>query len=284
MEQNFKTKNLIFKAQKHTFHIVRPSPWPFLTSVSLLNLTIYTVLIFHEFKTSKLYLLISFVYFLTIIGMWFRDVVIESHQGMHTLKVQRNFRYGMLVVLASETMFFFGFFWCYFYMSLSPSIWIGNKWPPEGIIPINPLDLPLFNTIVLVSSGVSAVFSHKSIMRVDGRRGVTIGLVVTIVLGICFTACQYYEYNNAPFSINDGIYGSIFYVSTGFHGLHVIIGTVAIVVCLIRHLYYHFLRDHHIGLELSFWYWHFVDVIWILLYIVMYWGGCNLEEIFKLKN
>jgi cytochrome c oxidase subunit 3 len=146
-------------------------------------------------------------------------------------------------------------------------------WPPLGIIPINPAYLPLFNTILLVSSGVSVVHSHKSIMRVDGRDDVTYSLIYAIILGVSFTVCQLYEYSVAEFSINDGIYGSIFYVSTGFHGLHVIIGTTALIVCLVRHLLYHFLRDHHIGLELTFWYWHFVDIIWILLYLFMYIGS-----------
>jgi len=274
-----------FSAEKHGFHLVKPSPWPFLTSVGLLDIALYTVLIFDNREVSYLLYLFLWLYFFMIIGMWFRDVIIESHQGMHTSKVQRGFRYGMIVILISETMFFFGFFWCFFYMSISPSIWIGSRWPPLGIQPINPLHLPLLNTILLVSSGVSAFFVHKSIMCKDGRQAVTRGLMFTAFLGILFTLCQIYEYCTAPFSINDGIYGSIFYVSTGFHGLHVIIGTIAIIVCLIRHLRHHFQRDHHVGLELSFWYWHFVDVIWILLYLTIYWMSCDINEVlFGIKS
>jgi len=158
-------------------------------------------------------------------------------------------------------------------MSISPSIWIGCTWPPEGIEPINPYVLPLFNTIVLISSGISATLSHKAILLRNGRMDVMTGLIVSVLLGIFFTCLQLWEYSLATFSINDGIYGSIFYLATGFHGLHVIIGTVALIICLIRHIMFHFHIEHHIGLELSLWYWHFVDIIWILLYVFVYcWG------------
>lgn len=146
------------------------------------------------------------------------------------------------------------------------------------------MHLPLFNTIVLVSSGVGAVFSHRSVMRVDGRDDLTKGLIFTISLGLLFTACQIYEYSVAEFSINDGIFGSIFYVSTGFHGLHVIIGTTALIVGLIRHYLHHHLRDHHVGLELTFWYWHFVDIIWILLYMFIYVGSYDFSADYSNKN
>jgi len=262
------------KYQKHSFHIVRPSPWPFLTAVSLFNLAVYLVLIFHDFKTSTMYLLISLGYFFYIIGMWFRDVIIESHQGMHTLKVQRNFRYGFVVFLVSEAMFFFGFFWCYFYMSLSPSIWIGCVWPPLGIVPINPSHLPLFNTILLISSGVNAVFCHKCIMNRNGRQDVTYGLIYTICLGIAFTACQVYEYSVAEFSINDGIFGSIFYVSTGFHGLHVnyryrcfnCLFNTSFTISFFSWSSYRF-RTNILILTFCWYY------IWILLYACMYIGS-----------
>lgn len=268
-------RSKLFRAEKHGFHLVRPSPWPFLTSVSLLQIALYTVLVFHSFKTSKIEFAFYFMYFLSVIGMWFRDIVIEAtYQGFHTLCVQRGLRYGMMVFLLSETMFFFGFFWCFFYMSVSPSIWIGCSWPPEGIEPLNPFLLPLLNTLILISSGISASFSHKAMLIRTGRNDVILGLSYSIILGLIFTCLQYWEYSaEASFSINDGIYGSIFYVSTGFHGLHVLIGTTALIVCLIRHFNYNFQMEHHIGFELSLWYWHFVDIIWILLYLFVYcWG------------
>ena len=274
MEKLELKRNPEFRAERHGFHLVRPSPWPFLTSIILLQLALHTVLIFHNFKTTNIALAVYFTYFFSVVGMWFRDIVIEaSYQGHHTSYVQRGLRYGMMVFLLSETMFSFGFFWCFFYMSVSPSIWIGCTWPPEGIEPLNPFLLPLLNTLILVSSGISASFSHKAMLVRSGRGDVSFGLFVSIFLGLLFTYFQLWEYSVATFSINDGIYGSIFYVSTGFHGLHVIIGTTALVVCFIRHIKYNFHMEHHVGFELSLWYWHFVDVIWILLYLFIYcWG------------
>lgn len=274
----FNTSNLKqsnnFRAEKHGFHLVKPSPWPITVSIILFNIALYSLKIFHEFEYSKKTFLIYIFFFLYAIGMWFRDVVIEgTFQGHHTSVVQRGLKYGMIVFLISESMFFFGFFWCFFYMSISPSIWIGCTWPPLGITPVNPYALPLLNTLLLISSGVTASFAHKSMSYRFGRYNVMKGLFLSIVYGITFTIFQLWEYSTASFSINDGIYGSIFYVSTGFHGLHVIIGTVALIVCLIRHYRYHFTMEHHVGFECSLWYWHSVDVIWILLYLFIYvWG------------
>ena len=262
------------KAERHGYHIVEPSPWPFITATSIANLVMLCLFYFHYFKITNYWIFFVIIYFSLVIGMWFRDVVIEStFQGMHTLIVQRMLRAGFVLVLLSEAMFFFGFFWCFFYMAISPSIWIGCVWPPLGITPIHPFGIPLVNTIVLVSSGVTATFSHRCMLRTDGRYHVLNGLRLSIMFGVAFTMLQIWEYINAPFAISDGIYGSIFFVSTGFHGLHVIVGTIALIVCWIRQYNYHFQIDHHVGLELSIWYWHFVDVIWILLYMTIYlWG------------
>ena len=265
-------KSKKFRAERHGFHLVRPSPWPLLTSFGLLQLIIYILWIFHDFKTTKIGLFLRLLYLALVIGMWFRDVVIEStFQGFHTSKVQELHRLGMILFLVSETMFFFSIFWCYFYMSISPSIWIGCTWPPEGITPINPTELPLLNTLVLISSGISATFAHRAMLHKSGRTDVFYGLGVSILLGLLFTCLQWWEYTIAPFSINDGIYGSIFFFSTGFHGAHVIIGTIALTVCFIRHYYYQFQLEHHLGFEFSLWYWHFVDVVWICLYLCIYW-------------
>ena len=267
-------KSKKFRAERHGFHLVRPSPWPILTSFGLTQLIIYILWIFHDFKTTKIGLFLRILYLALVIGMWFRDVVIEStFQGFHTSKVQELHRLGMVLFLISETMFFFSIFWCYFYMSISPSIWIGCTWPPEGITVINPMELPLLNTLILVSSGISATYAHRAMLTRWGRTDVFYGLGVSIMLGILFTLLQLWEYSTASFSINDGIYGSIFYFSTGFHGIHVIIGTIALIVCFIRHYYYHFQMEHHVGFECSLWHWHFVDVIWIFLYLFVYcWG------------
>jgi cytochrome c oxidase subunit 3 len=263
----------LYRAELHGFHLVRPSPWPFLTSIILFQFVLSLLAIFREVGSVRA-LIFFFVLISLIVGMWFRDIVIEgTFQGFHTSDVQRGLRYGMCLFLLSEFMFFFSFFWCFFHVALSPSIWIGCVWPPVGIIPLNPLLLPLLNTIVLVSSGIAATYAHKCMLRTDGRQGVIYGLIYAIGLGILFTYLQLKEYMNAEFSINDGIYGSIFYVATGFHGVHVIIGTTALFVCLIRHYRYHFTVEHHLGFEFSLWYWHFVDVIWIFSYLIIYiWG------------
>lgn len=177
-------------------------------------------------------------------------------------------------------MFFFSFFWAYFYCSISPNIFIGCVWPPKGIIPINPWTLPFLNTIILISSGVFLTWAHRAITS-DGdwyvshklRLEVIIALFFTIILGVIFTLCQYYEYVHATFTIADSIYGSIFYIITGFHGLHVIIGTIFLIVCFFRHLFYHFTIDHHVGFEAAIWYWHFVDVVWLFIFVSIYWWG-----------
>jgi len=261
------------KAELHGFHLVRPSPWPILTSLSIFEFVLSLLVVFHELGSPYM-AFFFFIQLCAVIGMWFRDIVIEAtFQGFHTSDVQRGLRYGMTLFLVSEFMFFFSFFWTFFHVSLSPSIWIGCVWPPLGITPLNPFLLPFLNTVILVSSGVSATYSHKSMTRVEGRKDVLNSLAYSIVLGVLFTICQIAEYMNAEFSINDGIYGSIFYLATGFHGLHVLIGTTALIVCLVRHWRYHFCVEHHLGFEFSLWYWHFVDVIRIFLYLVIYiWG------------
>jgi cytochrome c oxidase subunit 3 len=170
-------------------------------------------------------------------------------------------------------MFFFAFFWAFFHFSISPSIWIGNVWPPKGIHTLDSMALPLLNTVILLSSGAVVTWAHRAIVS-DAREATTKGLFYTVVYGIFFTAFQKFEYDNATFSINDSVYGSIFYMTTGFHGLHVFVGTLFLVVCLIRHLDYHFFTNHHIGFICAVWYWHFVDVVWIFLFLCVYiWGS-----------
>jgi heme/copper-type cytochrome/quinol oxidase subunit 3 len=202
--------------------------------------------------------------------------------------VQKGLRLGFILFIISEIMFFFSFFWAFFHSSVSPSIWIGAVWPPIGIQTINPWALPLLNTIILLSSGITVTWAHKAILcpgyivnipegeiiRQNYRKVVIMGLVSTILLGLFFTNIQLFEYKHANFSINDGIYGSVFYLLTGFHGFHVLIGTIFLFICLLRHIAYHFTSDHHLGLEMAIWYWHFVDIVWIFLFIFVYvWGA-----------
>jgi cytochrome c oxidase subunit 3 len=267
-----------------SFHIVDPSPWPITVATSLFYLIFNFVHHIHEyavpcFVQSAFYF--SLFSFLFSVIFWFYDIVTEAtFEGHHTQSVQNNIRYGMLLFIISEIMFFFSFFWAFFYISLSPSVWIDGFWPPIGIVCINPFGLPYFNTIILFSSGISLTYAHNALLTTEinetklqftnFRAHVFYGLVQTIVLGILFTCIQLYEYTQTVFSIADGIYGSLFFVITGFHGLHVIIGTIFLLVCFFRHVFYHHLREHHVGLECAIWYWHFVDFVWLFVYLFVY--------------
>jgi cytochrome c oxidase subunit 3 len=257
----------------HGFHIPRPSPWPFFVSMSLFPIMLALIEWFHYFKITILETIFYFSFLFFIIGMWGRDVVVEStFQGYHTSLVQANLRLGFILFLVSEAMFFITFFVSHFYYALSPSIWIGCTWPPKGIEAVNPFGVPLLNTVILVSSGFGVTYSHRCMLAGD-RRGVTIGLLHSIVLGFFFILFQFYEYVTTSFSINDSVFGSIFFVTTGFHGVHVMLGVVGLIIGLIRHIQYHFTIEHHLGFEFAIWYWHFVDVIWILLYLFFYLGN-----------
>jgi ubiquinol-cytochrome c reductase cytochrome b subunit len=380
---------------KHPFHLVNVSPWPFLVSLSVFALTIGLVLIFHRFQIGEVTFFFGLCSLLVIMICWFRDIIREgTFEGQHTVLVQKGLKLGMILFIISELMLFFSFFWAFFHSSLSPAIQIGGIWPPKGLITFNPWEVPLLNTIILLTSGVTVTWAHFAIrskhmrflnyninplrfamkflrhyqkfiklrhqrdyfwikklkvfrkykrfipqlpyqyslwsttkimnfflvfsydfyskfknnqnsliilekvlpnniyifiidkfwfLRVKlfsffqrSRQDLIISLILTIILGLIFTCIQYLEYKYAPFNISDSIYGSTFYLTTGFHGLHVLIGTLFLIVCLVRTYNYHFTVTHHIGLESAIWYWHFVDVVWLGLYISIYhWGGNN---------
>ena len=260
--------------EQHPFHMVDPSPWPIMTSFSLLSLALSFVSYFHYFQNGSYHFIFSFIICCFYLFRWFSDIIVEStFEGHHTFKVQLGIRLGMCLFIASEVMFFFSFFWAFFHCSLAPSVGIGCIWPPLGIVTLDPWGLPLLNTTILLSSGITITWCHRGILA--GERLITTkGLIATIFYGIIFTFIQGYEYNLAPFSINDGIFGSLFFLLTGFHGVHVLIGTIFLIVCLYRQINYHFIRRQHIGLECGIWYWHFVDVVWLFLFVVIYiWGG-----------
>ena len=180
--------------------------------------------------------------------------------------------YGMLLFIVSEVMFFFAFFWAFFHSSVNPSIFIGGVWPPAYIVTLDPWKIPLLNTILLLSSGASVTWAHHAIVLGSKYQG-CVALIVTIILASIFSGLQGFEYVTAPFSISDGIYGSCFYMLTGFHGFHVIVGTIFLAVGLLRLYLNHFTRQHHFGFEAAAWYWHFVDVVWLFLFITVYWWG-----------
>nr|AXS64906.1 cytochrome c oxidase subunit 3 [Curculionidae sp. KM-2017] len=257
--------------QNHPFHLVDQSPWPLLGSISLFNFMMGLIKWFH-LNQSNLLIFSMFTNSL-VMYQWWRDIIREStFQGHHTLKVTMGLRWGMILFITSEVFFFIAFFWAFFHASLSPSIELGMNWPPKGIKPFNPLEIPLLNTLILLTSGLTITWSHHSIMENDYIQSLQ-SLTLTVMLGFYFTLLQIYEYKEAPFTIADSVYGSTFFMTTGLHGLHVIIGSLFLFVCLIRLYYNHFSSTHHFGFEAAAWYWHFVDVVWLFLYISIYWWG-----------
>nr|AFA45772.1 cytochrome c oxidase subunit III [Cercopithecus ascanius schmidti] len=257
--------------QSHAYHMVKPSPWPLTGALSALLMTSGLAMWFNFYSTTLL--MLGLLTTTLTLHQWWRDIVREStYQGHHTTPVQKNLRYGMVLFIISEIFFFTGFFWAFYHSSLAPTPPLGGHWPPTGIIPLNPLEVPLLNTSVLLASGVTITWTHHSLMN-NNRKQMIQALLTTILLGTYFTLLQISEYFEAPFTISDGIYGSTFFIATGFHGLHVIIGSTFLLVCLTRQLLYHFTSSHHFGFEAAAWYWHFVDVVWLLLYISIYWWG-----------
>nr|AUI11284.1 cytochrome c oxidase subunit 3 [Calliostoma zizyphinum] len=256
---------------RNPFHLVEFSPWPLTCSMGALFLTGGLVGWFHGYT---LHLPLMGVLLIVVsLLQWWRDVIREStYQGFHTEKVVAGLRLGMVLFILSEVCFFFAFFWAYFHSSLAPSPDLGSCWPPTGISPLNPFQVPLLNTAVLLASGVTVTWAHHGLMQ--GNKSTSIqGLIATVALGIYFTALQAGEYYEAPFTIADSAYGSTFFVATGFHGLHVLIGTTFLLVSLWRTTADHFSSDHHFGFEAAAWYWHFVDVVWLFLYLSIYWWG-----------
>jgi len=257
----------------HPFHLVDPSPWPFVGSLGALGLTTGGVLYMHSYALGSVLPVVSLLLVLAVMAVWWRDVIREaSYQGHHTLVVQRGLRYGMLLFILSEVCFFFSFFWAFFHSALGPDINIGSIWPPVGIQALDPFSVPLLNTAILLTSGATVTWSHHAMVAGD-RRNAIAGLILTCVLGLVFTALQALEYYEAPFTIADSVYGSTFFVATGFHGLHVIIGTLFLIVCLWRIFDHQFTKHHHNGFEAAIWYWHFVDYVWIFLFVCIYWWG-----------
>nr|QNE85653.1 cytochrome c oxidase subunit III [Poecilobothrus nobilitatus] len=255
----------------HPFHLVDYSPWPLTGAIGAMTMVSGLVKWFHQFNPSLL--ILGTVITMLTMYQWWRDISREgTFQGLHSYPVTIGLRWGMILFIISEVFFFVSFFWAFFHSSLSPAIELGATWPPMGIIPFNPFQVPLLNTAILLASGVTVTWAHHSLME-GNHSQTTQGLFFTVLLGIYFSILQAYEYIEAPFTIADSVYGSTFYMATGFHGLHVLIGTTFLLVCLIRHLNNHFSKTHHFGFEAAAWYWHFVDIVWLFLYISIYWWG-----------
>nr|AWV83398.1 cytochrome oxidase subunit III [Yezoterpnosia vacua] len=255
----------------HPFHLVDYSPWPLTGSIGAMTFVSGLAMMFHKFNFSLLYL--GLLLLLLTMFQWWRDISREgTFQGLHTLIVILGLKFGMILFIVSEVFFFISFFWGFFHSSLSPVMEIGMTWPPMGINTFNPMQIPLLNTMILLCSGISITWSHHSMM--SGKHfECQMSMMLTIILGVYFTLLQVYEYLEASFCISDSIYGSSFFMATGFHGIHVIIGTSFILICLLRQMNCHFSKIHHFGFEAAAWYWHFVDVVWLFLYISIYWWG-----------
>lgn len=254
--------------QKHPFHLVDPSPWPLFSALAAFVLCIGAILFMHGQDVYTFYIGLALFLF-TLIG-WWRDVLKESNTPLvHTEAVQRGLKIGMVLFIASEVMFFFAFFWGYFNAALFPPESIGHTWPPEKITPLDPLEWPYLNTLILLLSGTTVTWAHYAL--IEGRQKESAkALFLTILLAICFTGVQVYEYMHANFAFKDGIYPSTFYMTTGFHGAHVIIGTIFLSICWWRVRNGNITKNHHVGFEAAAWYWHFVDIVWLFLFFSVY--------------
>ena len=259
----------------HPYHLVEPSPWPAVGAIAGGTTAVGLVFYMHSvvawgMRLGDIVLPIGVALILLTMFLWWRDVVKEAtFQHLHTPVVQIGLRYGMALFIASEVMFFAAFFWAYFNASLFPTDAIGGVWPPKNIRTFDPFSLPLLNTLILLTSGVTVTWAHHALREGD-RQGMLQGLALTILLGLSFTGVQAFEYSHAAFHFTDGIYPSTFFMATGFHGFHVIIGTTFLIVCFFRARAGHFKPDHHFGFEAAAWYWHFVDVVWLFLFTCIY--------------
>lgn len=265
--------------KNHDYHIIDPSPWPFIGSMSALVMAIGAITWMRD--ESALIFGVGLIGVLYTMFAWWRDVVREANTGHHTRVVQLHHRYGMIMFIASEVMFFVAWFWAFFDASLytgeaiqeTRAAFTGGVWPPKGVETFSPWGLPLLNTVILLTSGTTLTWAHHALVHGD-RKGTAQGLLLTIALGAIFTVLQVYEYMHAGFGFSENIYGAVFYMATGFHGAHVVIGTIFLLVCYIRLVRGDFTPEHHFGFEAAAWYWHFVDVVWLFLFVCVYiWGG-----------
>ena len=263
----------------HDYHLVNPSPWPVVGSIAAFVMAIGAILWMHEMAPIWV-MVIGFVGVLYTMYAWWSDVVREARGGDHTPVVMMHHRYGMILFIASEVMFFVAWFWAYFdgFFAHADTIQyarfeVMGHWPPVGVELFDPFHLPLFNTLILLTSGTTVTWAHHALLHND-RKGLIWGLVLTVVLGALFTVVQVYEYSTAGFGYSGNLYGAAFFMATGFHGFHVLVGTIFLLVCLGRAYAGHFTPQKHLGFEFAAWYWHFVDVVWLFLFAAVYiWGS-----------
>ena len=274
---NSSNSTLLFKEQfkylktTHAYHLVDPSPWPIVAALSAFMITSGLVLYMHKFSGGWGLLQSGFLLLFYVMFVWWRDIVREAtYEDQHTAIVQKGMRMGMILFIVSEVMFFFAFFWAFFHSSLAPAHNIGGVWPPKAIDTMDAFTIPLTNTFLLLTSGATVTWAHHAIVA-RAKKQTLLALIFTLILAILFTALQGVEYVSAAFNISDGVYGSCFYLLTGFHGFHVFVGTIALFVSFVRIVFNHFTNSHHFGFESAIWYWHFVDVVWLFLFVNVYW-------------
>jgi cytochrome c oxidase subunit 3 len=266
----------------HPFHLVDPSPWPLCVSLALLCVTAGMAMFMHKIAPGKPLALFGGAFLLTTVFFWWRDVIREGlYDHAHTPAVSNGLRIGMALFIASEVMFFVAFFWAFFNASLYPHVPVQEAfeglgktgvWPPVGIRPLDAWHIPFMNTLILLLSGTTATWAHYALYerRYDDMKT---ALWCTVLLGASFSGLQFFEYQHAPFAFTQGIYASTFYMATGFHGFHVLIGTLFLTVNLVRVYRAHLTPEHHLSFEFAAWYWHFVDVVWLFLFVFVYWWG-----------
>ena len=242
-----------------SYHIVDHSPWPLYFSICLITLILGLPLI-------------PFITLILITFFWFRDIIRESKQGFHTIVVQKGLRLSFIIFLITEIMLFFSFFWSYFHSSLSPSVAVGLIWPPLGIEAIQYTSIPLLGSFLLLSSGFFVTLSHHAFLASQKYIALIHGFI-TVIFGSLFALLQLTEYSFGTFTISDSVFGSVFYMTTGLHGIHVIVGIIFLVISYIRIWFDHLTLEHHLGFEFAIFYYHLVDIIWLFVFITFYWWG-----------
>jgi cytochrome c oxidase subunit III len=264
----------------HPFHMVEPSPWPALGTLAASVLVLGGLFYMHDTAGGRPLMLVGLLGVLAVMFGWFRDVVRESLAGHHSDVVGWGLRFGMVLFITSEVLFFFAFFWAFFWGALVPPDAVAISWPPEGVIPVDTWDIPFLNTMILLLSGATVTWAHHAILQDDNKTAFK-ALLLTVALGLLFLGLQAYEYVEAIYhhnlTLQSGIYGSTFFMATGFHGFHVMVGAIFLMVCTLRAYYSLFTARKHIGFEAAAWYWHFVDVVWLFLFVSVYWWGGSLN-------
>ena len=261
-------------SRRHLFHIVNPSPWPILSSFSAFYLVSGLAFYMHNVDFGWFFFFFGLLCVLYCVFFWFSDIIDEAtNSGYHTLSVRMGLRLGFILFIVSEIMLFFGFFWAFFHSSICPSIELGSIFPPEGIYTISVIEFPLFNTFILIVSGVSVTWLHRAFSMGLFAECID-SFLITLFLGLFFLILQMFEYYEAPFDFSDSVYACSFFMLTGLHGCHVFVGVFFLFICFLRLLRRHFLINHYLGFIFAIWYWHFVDVVWIFLFITVYcWGS-----------